>query len=86
MTTGSAMDDVSVIGVTTGTKCINGEHMSDLGSSLNDTHAEIVARRCLCDFLYTHLELHLKPGNWAVTLITIQFDADFFQGQPTILY
>jgi double stranded RNA-specific editase B len=68
MTTGSAMDDVSVIGVTTGTKCINGEHMSDLGSSLNDTHAEIVARRCLCDFLYTHLELHLKPGYFSCDL------------------
>jgi double stranded RNA-specific editase B len=64
MTTGSGMEEATVIAVTTGTKCINGEHMSDRGSSLNDTHAEIVARRCLCDFLYAQLEMHLDPGEF----------------------
>ncbi|KAF4518987.1 hypothetical protein B566_EDAN007775 [Ephemera danica] len=62
MTAGANMEEASVIAVTTGTKCINGEHMSDRGSSLNDTHAEIVARRCLCDFIYSQLELHLNPN------------------------
>lgn len=62
MTTGPQMDDARVISVATGTKCINGEHMSVRGASLNDTHAEIVARRCLCDFLYQQLELHTSPG------------------------
>ncbi|XP_065353126.1 double-stranded RNA-specific editase Adar isoform X2 [Cloeon dipterum] len=79
MTTGSAMDDVSVIGVTTGTKCINGEHMSDLGSSLNDTHAEIVARRCLCDFLYTQLELHLKSGSASESILEVKPDGKGFR-------
>nr|CAD7442148.1 unnamed protein product [Timema bartmani] len=61
MTTGLQMDDAIVISVATGTKCINGEHMSERGASLNDTHAEIIARRCLCDYLYTQLEMHLNP-------------------------
>ncbi|XP_049791695.1 double-stranded RNA-specific editase Adar-like isoform X1 [Schistocerca nitens] len=58
MTTGPQMEDAKVICVTTGTKCVNGEHMSVNGAALNDTHAEIVARRCLCDFLFAQLELH----------------------------
>ncbi|CAG2062691.1 unnamed protein product, partial [Timema podura] len=61
MTTGLQMDDAIVISVATGTKCINGEHMSERGASLNDTHAEIIARRCLCDYLYTQLEMHMNP-------------------------
>ena len=62
MTTGSHMSEVKVISVTTGTKCINGEHMSVEGNSLNDCHAEVIARRCLIDYLYSQLELLLRPG------------------------
>ncbi|XP_059471720.1 double-stranded RNA-specific editase Adar isoform X2 [Neocloeon triangulifer] len=86
MTTGSAMDDVSVIGVTTGTKCINGEHMSDLGSSLNDTHAEIVARRCLCDFLYSQLELHTKPETAAESVLEKKPDGKGFRVKPNVKF
>ena len=62
MTKGHQMEDAHVISVTTGTKCINGEHMSVKGLALNDTHAEIVARRCLVDFLYSQLELLTDSG------------------------
>jgi double stranded RNA-specific editase B len=55
------MEDAKVVSVATGTKCIAGEYMSLQGASLNDTHAEIIAR-CLCDFMYSQLEMHKNAG------------------------
>ncbi|XP_074520836.1 double-stranded RNA-specific editase 1-like [Halichoeres trimaculatus] len=60
MTTGSDVKEAEVICVSTGTKCINGEYMSDRGLALNDCHAEIVARRSLIRFLYSQLEHFLS--------------------------
>lgn len=45
-----------VICVSSGTKCINGEQLSLEGCVVNDSHAEIVTRRCLVVFLYQQLE------------------------------
>ena len=56
MTTDAEMEDMRIISVSTGTKCVNGEHMSVSGNALNDCHAEIVSRRCLVDYLYRQLE------------------------------
>ncbi len=66
MTTGDtskedSTEEPKVICVTTGTKCINGEYMSDTGMSLNDCHAEVIARRCLRRFFFKQLLLHLDP-------------------------
>lgn len=47
---------LQVISVATGTKCINGEHLSLKGQCINDCHAEVVARRCLVHFLFSQLE------------------------------
>ncbi|XP_066509990.1 double-stranded RNA-specific editase 1-like [Hoplias malabaricus] len=63
MTTGIDVKDAQVICVSTGTKCINGEYMSDRGLALNDCHAEIIARRSLIRYLYSQLEHFL--GNSA---------------------
>ncbi|XP_037552315.1 double-stranded RNA-specific editase 1-like isoform X2 [Nematolebias whitei] len=62
MTTGSDVKEAQVICVSTGTKCINGEYISDQGLALNDCHAEIVARRSLIRFLYSQLE-HFLSNN-----------------------
>lgn len=64
MTENLDLKTAKVISVTTGTKCINGEYMSISGTSLNDSHAEIVARRCLMDFFYTQLELHTNASEY----------------------
>ncbi|XP_068612464.1 double-stranded RNA-specific editase 1-like [Brachionichthys hirsutus] len=60
MTTGADVKEAEVICVSTGTKCINGEYMSDRGLALNDCHAEIVARRSLIRYLYSQLEHFLS--------------------------
>lgn len=59
MTNGPDLTLAKVISVSTGTKCVNGEYISVSGSVVNDCHAEIVSRRCLIDFLYNQLSLHL---------------------------
>jgi len=60
MTTGPDGQGAQVIGIGTGTKCINGEYMNDRGFAVNDCHAEIIARRCFLRFIYDQLEMHLS--------------------------
>uniref|UniRef100_A0A1B6LXN9 Uncharacterized protein n=1 Tax=Graphocephala atropunctata TaxID=36148 RepID=A0A1B6LXN9_9HEMI len=55
------LTNATVISIGTGTKCVGGDHMSVNGASLNDSHAEIVARRGLCVFLYSQLALLSNP-------------------------
>uniref|UniRef100_A0A8C0WCG0 Double-stranded RNA-specific editase B2 n=1 Tax=Castor canadensis TaxID=51338 RepID=A0A8C0WCG0_CASCN len=60
MTKGLDTRQAQVIVLSSGTKCISGEHISDQGLVVNDCHAEIVARRAFLHFLYAQLELHLS--------------------------
>lgn len=58
--TNDITQEMKVLTLSTGTKCINGEHISVHGAAINDCHAEIISRRCLIDFLYTQLEIRSK--------------------------
>ncbi|TMW54030.1 hypothetical protein DOY81_000898 [Sarcophaga bullata] len=58
MTFNNNFEQADVVSIATGTKCINGGNICCNGSVLNDSHAEIIARRCLVKFLYNQLYWH----------------------------
>ncbi|GBP55245.1 Double-stranded RNA-specific editase Adar [Eumeta japonica] len=68
ITTNNAPEMAKVIAVTTGTKCVSGEHMSVRGRTLNDCHAEVAARRCLQRYLYSQLLLYANSKDPTCTL------------------
>lgn len=60
MTKNDNLDNIEIVSIGTGTKCINGDHISMCGATVTDFHAEVIARRCFKDFLYTNIENILK--------------------------
>lgn len=58
MTRGPTADQSTVICVTTGSKCISGGQLSMEGETLNDCHAEVLARRGLVSYLYDQLNTY----------------------------
>jgi len=65
MTTNYNQENAQVICITTGTKCLSGEYMSDSSSALNDCHAEVLARRGMRHFLFWQLKCHLEGAGTA---------------------
>ncbi|KAJ0169768.1 hypothetical protein K1T71_014374 [Dendrolimus kikuchii] len=63
MTIDNRMDCAKVIAVTTGTKCVSGEHISVSGRAVNDCHAEVIARRCLQRYLYSQLLMYASQSD-----------------------
>lgn len=90
MTTDEEMEKITVIGVSTGTKCISGEHISMNGAVLNDCHAEIISRRCFKDFLYSQLERYAEPdedmNETLDDLIIVKNDNGGFSLKPEVKF
>lgn len=59
-TNGIDLNTAKVVVVASGTKNIDAESLSP--DALNDTHAEIVARRALMFYFYQQLEIFLNSG------------------------
>ncbi|XP_063062131.1 double-stranded RNA-specific editase B2 [Engraulis encrasicolus] len=79
MTRGLDLRQAQVVALSTGTKCINGEYMSDQGLVVNDCHAEIITRRAFISFLYSQLELYdsHRKEDWESSIFVRHKQAGF---------
>ncbi len=59
----TATNQLSVVSVGTGTRCVTGDKMSLEGLVVNDSHAEVVARRSLLRFFYKQLAIHHQSND-----------------------
>lgn len=68
-----------VVALSSGSKCISGEFLSDQGLVVNDCHAEVTARRALLRFLYSQLELFLskRMEDWEESIFVRHKDSGF---------
>ena len=58
---------LKVISLASGTKCVNGVQISLQGQTVNDCHAEVLARRGFVRFLYKQVML-IEQGKKSVIL------------------
>lgn len=65
---------------------MSGEHLSVSGGAVNDCHAEVVARRCLCEYLYKQLELHTEDSSAESILEPVKKGFKLKQGIQFHLY
>uniref|UniRef100_A0A3B3SF82 Adenosine deaminase RNA specific B2 (inactive) n=1 Tax=Paramormyrops kingsleyae TaxID=1676925 RepID=A0A3B3SF82_9TELE len=79
MTRGLDLRQAQVIAISTGTKCLSGEYISEQGLAVHDCHAEVIARRAFLRFLYAQLELFLSKNraDWEQSIFIRHKEASF---------
>lgn len=61
MTNNDDIKSAKIISIATGSKILTHSIIND-GSVINDSHAEVIVKRCLINYLYSELELHCNDG------------------------
>ncbi|XP_065200968.1 tRNA-specific adenosine deaminase 1 [Planococcus citri] len=59
-------NQLRIIGLATGTKCIGGTKISDKGDVLNDSHAEVLARRGFMRYLFEEIKALQRGENSSI--------------------
>jgi hypothetical protein len=59
-------DEVAVVALATGNKCLSASKLRPDGRALNDSHAEVLTRRSFIHFLQTQMLLLVEKGTMAV--------------------
>uniref|UniRef100_A0A1B6CWX9 tRNA-specific adenosine deaminase 1 n=1 Tax=Clastoptera arizonana TaxID=38151 RepID=A0A1B6CWX9_9HEMI len=59
----SINESFTVVSMATGTKCIGRNIMSPKGDLINDSHAEVLARRCFLRYLYDKIKTMKDSGH-----------------------
>lgn len=78
--------DMRVIAFTSGTKCIWHKHLNYSGETINDCHAEILARRCLKEFLITQLETASSDSNHSAECIERNPRNSKYRSKPQVQF
>lgn len=58
LTQNEDIESAKLIAIATGTRMIDNHQYDAHCSAINDSHAEVIVRRCLIHYLYSELELH----------------------------